>query len=530
MKNTIIFKLILFIALVMIGCAEDESVNLVEPSHRAIVTSEMNFQNTINIGGHIDFADLSRGVNSRTWTFPETVSGIAGSDQNTTSKDVVKGFFFEAGEHNVTLHQVFKDNVYPNEDSQVPNDGKELDTTIVVTVLGPVKASIMAHYVNADGSTGGELNLSDNAENEINASKFIRLSYTAEGAPINFVWNLEGAKPTQVLNAAPEVDVKYNKLGSWDLQFIASRNRPGGADTISVKNFIKVIPSTDPVTLDRVFENTAQESIGLEFSREIDPASVNKNDFSITIETAAGPVLTPVISSIIVDSFEGSILIVELENEIIYNDDIIKVSYTPGTLRTQDEVAASTITDAVLTDFIKTNILEDSSIGVDYSFESTDNSNWPYLWWGGRWAEYDMSFSFDQAHSGDKSMYLEFRPNGGMIIGNTDGGDPAVNITFPVENGFKYEMGAWFYVEDLGAPTVANIRMFWRPSTNWGIGDNVDFANGTTPVGQWVYSSAIVEFAADSEESYMIRGLNDNAQTLKFYMDDLTIYKLTSRP
>lgn len=92
MKNIGIFKLILFMALFAVACAEDESVNLVEPSHRAIVTSEMDFDNTINVGGHIDFGDISRGVESRTWTFPETVSRISGTDENTSSKDVVKGF------------------------------------------------------------------------------------------------------------------------------------------------------------------------------------------------------------------------------------------------------------------------------------------------------------------------------------------------------------------------------------------------------------------------------------------------------
>ncbi|WP_152596336.1 hypothetical protein [Algibacter lectus] len=467
MKNIGIFKLILFMALFAVACAEDESVNLVEPSHRAIVTSEMDFDNTINVGGHIDFGDISRGVESRTWTFPETVSRISGTDENTSSKDVVKGFFYEPGQHNVTLHQVFKGDVYPNEDSTVPNNSREIDTTIVVTVLGAVEASIKAHYINDDGSTGAELTLSDNAENEITASKAVRLSYTTAGEPISFVWNLPGAKPIQIMDAAPEVDVKYSKLGSWDLQFITSRSRPGGADTINVKKFIKVIPSTEPVTLDRVFEKESQTKIGLEFSREMDPETVNKNNFSVSIETAGGAVLSPIIRSVLVDSEEGNILVVELDNEIMYNDDVVKISYTPGDLGTLDAVASEAFTDAVLTDFIKVNLFDDPTSNVDNSFETSEVSNWPYLWWGGApWDAYSMSFSFDQAHSGSKSMYLEFEPNGGMIIGNTDA--DGNNVTFPTEKGFKYEMGAWIYVVDLGTPVTSNLRMFWRPSTDWG--------------------------------------------------------------
>ncbi|SFC04644.1 hypothetical protein SAMN04489722_101523 [Algibacter lectus] len=527
MKNIGIFKLILFMALFAVACAEDESVNLVEPSHRAIVTSEMDFDNTINVGGHIDFGDISRGVESRTWTFPETVSRISGTDENTSPKDVVKGFFYEPGQHNVTLHQVFKGDVYPNEDSTVPNNSREIDTTIVVTVLGAVEASIKAHYINDDGSTGAELTLSDNAENEITASKAVRLSYTTTGEPISFVWNLPGAKPIQIMDAAPEVDVKYSKLGSWDLQFITSRSRPGGADTINVKKFIKVIPSTEPVTLDRVFEKESQTKIGLEFSREMDSETVNKNNFSVSIETAGGAVLSPIIRSVLVDSEEGNILVVELDNEIMYNDDVVKISYTPGDLGTLDAVASEAFTDAVLTDFIKVNLFDDPNSNVDNSFETSEVSNWPYLWWGAPWDAYSMSFSFDQAHSGSKSMYLEFEPNGGMIIGNTDA--DGNNVTFPTEKGFKYEMGAWIYVVDLGTPVTSNLRMFWRPSTDWGVADNPNF-NATTPIGEWFYTSVTVSFAADGNESFMLRGQNVNSETLKFYMDDLTLYKLTNRP
>lgn len=529
MKNIKYLKFVFILSLLFVGCNEDESIDLVEPNHRVIVTSEMNFENTINIGGHIDFGDLSRGVQNRTWTFPADASRISGEDGNTSSKDVVKGFFSKAGVYDVTLNQVFKGNVYPNEDSVEPIQGRELDTTIVVTVLGDVASSIQINYINEDGSLGAPLNLSDNAENEITASKYVRISQNSAGTPTNFDWSMPGANPAQTSIAdAPdaETDVRYTKLGTWDLQFIASRTRPTDADTIYIKNFIKVIPSTEPVDLDRVFEYESQTKIGLEFSREMDPATVNRNNFSVTIETASGSTINPEIASVLVDANEGNILIIELANELMYNDDIVKVSYTPGALTTLDAVASDAIADAVLTDFIKVNLLESND--VDNSFETSTADNWPYLWWGGQWGEYDLSVSFDRARTGDKSLYIEFRPNGGMIIGHRDAGGN--NINFSVESGFKYEMGVWVYIEDLGNISgEANIRMYWAPGTNWGIGDNVTFTP-TSTTGEWVYSSAIVEFAASGEVNYMIRGINTNSERLKFYMDDLTLFKLTSRP
>ncbi|WP_299548304.1 Ig-like domain-containing protein [Seonamhaeicola sp.] len=529
MKSIKFLTLFFLTTILFVGCFEDDSVSLVEPNHRVIVTSEMNFDNTINPGGHIDFGDLSRGVQSRTWSFPEDLSAarIAGEDGNTSPKDVIKGLFYKPGIYNINLNQTFKGDVYPNEDSQSPIAGRELDTTIVVTVLDWVESNIQAYYINEDGSTGDALNMSNNAENELTASKYVRLTYSAIGEPQEIVWSSAGGKPTSLETSdGAEVDMRFSKLGTWDLQYIASRARPTDADTIFIENFIKVIPSTEPVTLDRVFEKEYQTKIGLEFSREMNPETVNKNNFSVTIETAGGAVLNPEIASVLVDSEEGNVLVIELANELMYNDDTVKVSYTPGLLSTLDAVASTAITDAVLTDFIKTNVLE--STDVDYSFETSEDSNWPYLWWGGQWGEYDYNVSFDRARTGDKSMYIEFRPNGGMIMGHRDAGGN--NITFPVESGANYEMGAWIYVEDLGNITgEANIRMYWTPGTNWGIGDNVTFTPAT-PVGQWFYSSAVVQFAASGDVSYMIRGINTNTERLKFYMDDITVYKLTSRP
>lgn len=526
MKNIKTLVLLILTATLVVGCFEDDTIQTVEPSHRVIVTSEMDFDNTINPGGHIDFGDISRGVVSRIWTFPENSTQISGEDSNTSTKDIIKGFFFEPGVHNVTLSQTFKGDVYPNEDSTLPNTSRELDTTIVVTVLDWVSSNVRAYYINEDGSTGDELNLSDNAENELTASKYIRLTYSAVGEPDQVVWSSPGGKPSSIQTTEAEVDMRFSKLGTWDLQYIASRTRPNDADTIQVKNFIKVIPSTEPVTLDRVFEKESQTKIGLEFSREMDPETVNKNNFSVTIETAGGPVLNPEIASVTVDSEEGNILVVELTNEVMYNDDTVKISYTPGVLSTLDAVASTEIVDAVLTDFIKVNLLE--STDVDLSFENSENSNWPYLWWGGQWGEYDYNVSFDRARTGDKSIYIEFRPNGGMIMGHRDA--DGNNLTFPVEAGVNYEMGAWVYVEDLGNLTgEANIRMYWTPGTNWGIGDNVTFTN-TTPVGEWFYSSSVVQFAAAGDVGYMIRGINTNTERLRFYLDDITVYKLTSRP
>ena len=215
----------------------------------------------------------------------------------------------------------------------------------------------------------------------------------------------------------------------------------------------------------------------------------------------------------------------------MYDDDVVTVSYEKGTLNTLDAVAASAFS-AVKVNFVKKrNLFATSGFSdVDYSFENSTAANFPYLWWGGQWGEYDLSVSSGKAYEGSKSAYIEFRPNGGMIIGHRDAGGN--NLKFPVEKG-KYEMGVWIYAVDLGAATGAelpNLRFYWEPGTNWGVPSNPDFT-ASFPTGKWVYSSVIVEFAASSEIYFMIRGNNpDNTKKVKFYMDNLTLSKLTSRP
>ncbi|TYA73903.1 hypothetical protein [Seonamhaeicola marinus] len=528
MKKIKILMVLILTATFFVSCFEDDTIDTVEPNHRVIVTSEMNFENTINPGGHIDFGDLSRGVTTRTWTFPEANTQIAGEDGNTSSKNLIKGLFYQPGVYNVTLNQTFKGDVYPNEDSTVPSTNRELDTTIVVTVLDWVESNLKAYYVNDDGSTGDELDLSDNAENEIIASKYVRLTYSAVGEPEEIVWSSAGGKPTSLETSdGVEVDMRFGKLGSWDLQYIASRTRPTDADTIFIKNFIKVLPSTEPVDLDRVFEKEGK--IALEFSREMDPESLNRNNFTVRIENG-GTTLNPAVSSAVIDSEEGNIVLLELENEQLYNDDQIFISYTPGSLRTLDLVDSEAFTDALLTEFTNlVNILPDTDF--DYGFEGTDTSNWPYLWWGGHWGEFTHSVNLDNPRSGNYSLEVEYNARGGMIISHRDGDGNDLN--FSVENGKSYEFGYYIYVEDLGWDLYGNmwnsdIRFY--PS-NWAFELIPTTFNEDFPTGKWVYQKQTFTATFTGDVTWLIRGYNEfNNAPIKFYLDDFILSEVPFRP
>ncbi|MGJ8732779.1 PKD domain-containing protein [Cellulophaga fucicola] len=508
------FMSFLFIA----SCSEDDTENLTEPSHRIVLTSEMDFENKVEINNSITFGDASPGVVSREWNFPEGAANVT-----TSTEQNIKAVFTKAGIHNVTLNQTFKNDAYVGTKLK----GKELDTTIVVTVLNPVKASIIANYVNPDGTLGAALNISENAENEVVASRSVQFSYVVDGEPESFIWNIEGGDPETFNGADTEVNVKYKRQGIYDLRFAATRQRPFGGDTISFKNLIKVIPSTDPVDLEKVADKDG--SIALVFSREMDEASINPADFNVTI-TNNDVDIPNTIGSVSVDSNEGNVVIITLDGTTIYNNDIVKVSYTKGDLQTLDGVAADSFVDSQLI-FDKVNILKEAS-DYDYSFENSTASNWPYMNWGAPWDAYSLEISSDQAQDGTNSAYIEMDAAGGMIIGHrTTAGE---DITFPVEAGKTYEIGVWVYVTSLGNNNAAgfdpDLRFFWFPDTDWAVGGNPTFGTDFS-VGEWVYSSTFVEFSTTGDKTFQIRGYNqDNADIISFYMDNLSVSEASLRP
>ncbi len=527
-KNIIYVSLITFIGTFLTQCDKEETP-LIEPNQRSIFTSEMDFDNKVNVNQDIDFGDASPGVISRTWTFPENVVDIDGADNNVTSnKKIVKAFFNTPGKYNVTLNQTFKGEVFADGKGTGSNVA---DTTIVVNVLSAVNLGITANLLNDDGTLGTPLVIADNAENEVTASKKVRFSYIAEGEPDTFDWTFNGATPETFDGFDVDVDVTYRSLGVHDLNFIASRNRPAGADTIFVKNLIKVVPSTEPVTLDAVNERDGK--IGLEFSRDMDAATTNPNDFTVSLENG-GMNIPVTISEVTVDTTNPNVVLVTL-NETVYRDDVVKIAYTPGALATTDQVQATAIPETIV-GFERIENIFDTQSNIDHSFENSNNTNWVYAGWDD-WDTFTSNVTSTQAKSGTNSIYLELDGNlstgagkGMVLAGKTNTGD---DYTFSAEAGVDYEIGVWTYLVDRGNPDptfTPDVRLYWFPDTDWSVGPNPGFTPDFN-VGEWVYTSVFVKFNETGEKTLTIRGWNEfNNSSLKFYMDDLTLRKVNLRP
>ncbi|AUS06214.1 hypothetical protein [Pseudotamlana carrageenivorans] len=513
-----IFKFLCIAALSFTACDSDNDIELNEPSHRVIYTSQMDFGNTIEVGNYITFGDVSPGVESRKWTFPENITSVQGAE---TSDDIVKAYFNKAGVYDVSLNQTFKNDAYVDEVLK----GKELDTVIVVTVLEPISISVTANYINPDGTLGAALNMADGAKNVLEASRSIRYTYSVVGAPENTTWNFEEGTPASVENTET-VDIKYRKMGVFGFDLVAERGRPFGEAMVAYNDFVEVVPSTDPVGLDAVYNY--QDYIALEFSREMDPATLNAADFSVTIDNN-GTIINPMIESAMVDAVEGNRILLSLLNETAYNDDTVTVSYTAGSLATLDFVAADSFSDVPLV-FVGNNILDNGT--YDFGFENSLDTNWKDLGWGAPWNKYSFRVSTAQAYDGTNSGYVEIQPNGGMIMAQVD--NDGAFVTFDVEAGKTYELGVWVYVEtppNYAAGAIPpDIRLYWAPATNWGVGPNPEI-NTNFKFGEWVYSSKIVTFSVSGPTRINLRGDNQsNSEVMKIYLDNLTLIEANLRP
>ena len=522
-----IFQIIALSLLIVWGCGKKDDLVLIEPSHQVIFTSEMDFENTIEVTNTLSFGDVSAGVESRMWTFPDN-SGIdiVDSDNDRTSTESnVTAIFNQIGQFPVQLTQTFKSDAFV--DKTVV--GRTLDTTIMVTVLDSIQADIEAFYINPDGTIGDQLNLTDGAENLIAAARDIRFVYIGTGVPENITWELEGGDPEFITVDGNELDVKYKFLGTYSLKMTASRVRPLGSDEIEISDFIKVVASTDPVTVEGVTEKDG--NVAVVFSRELDPATINKDDFFVNVINSWKYDNDPVVASATVDPDEGNVVILELIDESLYNDDEIRVTYTPGEIFSLDGVKADGIEGELLI-FKQVNLLE--NFDWDWSFENNMIQDWKYLEWDGdEWGKYNIEISEEKVFSGKKSMFVEFEANGGMIISlQNDNGE---NITFPARAGQSYEVGVWVNMQSYGNnnPTglKPDLRLYWGPDTNWGIGPNPELTEAL-PLNEWVYSKEYFEFAETGDDKFfMIRGFNAaNQEALTFFMDNITLYEVTLRP
>lgn len=539
-----------------VGCQEDFVAPTTDPSSLYIITGYGTTSPIVQINGTESFADLSSGVLSRTWTFPGgEVTDIA------TSEDAnVAVTFYQIGTHTVTLNHTFADNPWNWVDS-TRSSSTTLDSTIMVTVVDSVRASLSAFYVNDDGTDGSALDLSSGTVNQLPAGELIRFKQSSGGAPNTFRYQAAGASPSMVLinDADSVVDIKYKRLGFYDLAFEASRPKPVGADELVLEDFLEVVPSTKPVDIERIGRYSA-ESIYIAFSRVMaSPSASEISNFTVralnTVRNDLGIPSAfdeelPIVDISLGQGEEDNYIILHLGDQV-YNSDRILVSYDGGSISTADGVDLLAFDEEELAFDIDN--LAGAFGDMEGAFEEEWRTDEVLLTTPESFVHELANYSSERAHSGMQSLKLESfgspddnsRTGCEAIVRANYLGDPEYadvnDFAIAIEDETTYRSTFWMYVESYDVPgTVGTNSLqefshwYWQKSGKvytFEIRDPSDDKASQTQngwvEGQWVQVQG--DFINSSGPGMMAVYFRTIGR-ITMYIDDLVVQKLEVRP
>ncbi|MBB3699943.1 hypothetical protein KMW28_27635 [Flammeovirga yaeyamensis] len=539
LKNSYIFLASLF--LLLVGCGEVmNNPEVITPNHSVIKISQSGNGNIINMNQHIDFADVSQGVESRQWIFPgdDTVT-VEGNPEDVQ----VRGVFHMVGTYDVKLHQVFKGNAYVGTE-ETPRETNEIDTVITVTVMPKVELkSVKANILNTDGTLGDEIPL-ENVETpkDIPFGSVLRFTYQAEGNPTQIQGEFFGAELLAQNAEMGTFDVKYVTLDKvYSIAPVFLRPQPMSSDTLAVVDFVKCVRSDEPLTLEEVASNASQKPT-IKFSRGLNANSLNKEDFSVVIQTAKGATINPEIVDAFLDPDDASKVILDLGTEVIYNDDMVTVSFTEGRLESADAARATSFTDEEL-EVYSLNLLKEG--GFDYDMEDASvnwNAGQPD-WLGGDFTN-TLEKTSEHVTSGSKSLKISVNPyNGVGAWGNGTVVSPFSNgelHRFPYsphpDAGNKVKISFDLYLEENSGnidPSVpnqfaTNIRMY----INWGAGGaEKAHSIGGLPEGQWYHMEDVLDITNVLESfSMAIKIAQTGDKNCTVHIDNINVSHYQRRP
>lgn len=512
--------LLVILAFLGISCQKDYEFNE-DIVQEYVTTSFGNKANLMQVNGWMSFLDLSRGVESRTWTFPEGVAiNLDSTEVTTSASENLKVSFIVPGVHKISLKQIFCKEI-ETEDGLT----NEKEQFVEVTVLDSVRASFTALC----RETGAEINLASGAKNELQGGHHIDFTVTSTGAPNKNVFTFvsEDGKAETVEAVDGIASYQFYSPGLYEVTLESSSDF--GRSSIKYTELVNVIASEDPVDFIGA-ERLSSNTIGLKFSRAMKDASdCPVNAFSLNITN--GENMIPVVANIQSVSTDVNIVKLVLDTDI-YNTDNITVSYdaSVGNLITLDYVYATNfISEPESFDFKMSNLLKEA--GYDVGFENCTVEDWDKVSWGATlWDDYKLSMVNDNAHSGNGVAYAEISAGKGMIMGCDT--KVAGGYAIPVETNVDYLLSMWINVQELDGTPVngiyPNITFDFAIDTKWstGVWFNNDFVKG-----QWVNVTCKMSSSKAGDSGIIIRATNEKSSSaLNFYFDDISLTKIEKRP
>ncbi len=503
-------KINLFIGLLLCGailwsCEEESTVPLNTDFSDALGSRT---RPTIQVGDFSSFVDLSRGVVSRNWIVPSNGEILNANGKDPSSLNIIHVKFDEVGVFQVTLQSTFAD------------PSVTLDTTFSVTVLDFITTKIGYTLSKTDADNGIFTEAIGNIE--VEAGSTVYYGDISIGAPDTREWTFQGGTPETSGEEPADtlVAVLYKRLGTFDLELISSRKFPKGkADTVSLEDFITIIPSTKPVEVVEVAEN-GDGAIQVFFSRGIEASTVlaaGLGSFRLMVDG----VETNIESARVDNSDESIVNFTVAEN--IKNTQTATIEYLGG--------AGIFSTDSYELDpfgpedvaLYAPNLMAP----VDPGFESGTVASWDPIG-GNETTGATFSASTEEAFSGGFSLKVEI-PNTGVQNNFTV---QTIPITTPLEEGkayaieFKYKQsvlhnGQWTIRLQPGEAWADNYKAFNCGGAQAWCGDFI-------ADGEWHTRRVLKDVRLDTWDDFKmhIQFIGETDVPIVYYLDDFKVFEI----
>ncbi len=353
MKNYIYPLLFIIInTLVLIGCEEK-----FEPPNTGFSDPvAVKGPSTIEVGNLVSFGDISRGVVSRTWTVPGSAEIINDNGGQSSSLEIIHVKFNKVGIQPIRLQSEFQ------------NDDITIDTTFMVTVLDSIKADI-GYALDTTDANAGIFKTTDDPI-VLEAGKRVYFAETSAGGPDTRMWEFEGATPEIAGEGEGDtlVSVLYKTPGTYDVMLISSRQNPKGRiDTLTLDDFVTIVPSTGPITVTSAKEDE-KGVFAVTFSHYFKPTDIEVSDFSLDVDGTAQELISATLST------EDERIIYITPKEDVKNSAVsITLAYSGSSLESSDDIQLAPFKEVKMTAFTL-NLLQ--TAGLDPSFESNQLTGW----------------------------------------------------------------------------------------------------------------------------------------------------------
>lgn len=490
MQHILKHSLLVLLALMFVQCNEYENPSD-EFSYGAIAN---NFKGKeVNINTIYTFQDLSHGVTTRTWDFGADTEFVEGNAQS----DHVKVRFTKAGQRNIRFDATYINNAY------------KYDTTYVINVLDLVKADFAVKVDGVTYTSSQPITLEA-------GSGVVSFESKSDGSPAYFQWIMIGSAEGKFEGGADfsSINTNYYLPGKYDVKLIASRDEPWGADTIVVKNYVTITPTTKTAKIQSIVQ-TEDEKLKLAFNLAMKaPQASDISSFTVVRNGS-----NATIKSLSLDATDATKFVMELDGGV-YNGDDVKVSYTPGNITSLLNTALDGFS-AISFDPIIKNLITNPGFENGTWGNATD----------GAWATIPgCGLKTDIVHSGTYSYYINNTSTSGRLMV-----DESLLTMSGLRERKNYVLEYWVYNQTSVQDAECGVRITQeKPSwieicKNW-LGAGTNYSD--ISFNEW--KKVTIKFGSSYPDK--INADTDNGRLqfyfssgFKGYIDDFKFYEIKGR-